>query len=85
MLNCEDHQLLLNSLQDLQSKVRAARTGYTSMIAAGAMPKPDENAYRPTIYYPPTKVEVLKIIFNGVVVDQVIYNGTVVNKIIVEV
>lgn len=52
MLNCEDHQLLLNSLQDLQSKVRAARTGYNAMIAAGAMAKPDENAYRPTIYYP---------------------------------
>lgn len=85
MLNCEDHQLLLNSLQDLESKVRGARTAYNAMIAAGAIPKPDENGYRPTIYYPPTKYEALKIICNGVVVDQVISNGTVVNKIIVEV
>lgn len=53
MLNCDDHQLLLNSLQDLESKVRAARTAYTSMIAAGALPKPDENAPREVVKYPP--------------------------------
>lgn len=53
MLNCDDHQLLLNSLQDLQSRIRAARTAYTSMIAAGGMPKPDPNAAREIVKYPP--------------------------------
>lgn len=54
MMNCDDVQLLRNSLQDLETKVNAANTAYKEMIAAGAMPAPDPNAERDIVEYPPT-------------------------------